>query len=370
MVTSLLAMMSCGNDAAVVDDDDNAAEQVQICFTISMAGSTTRTRATTWGDDYETETATYNENTIDPDKFQVLFFDADGKYLDQLGNLSYFRYSDSDNGTYDVVGTLSVGNNYVKDNKLNGKMVVLANYDEAVDVSSLSTLSDISANTFAYTNHTTENIAAGTAYIPMFGVTTLNGLQMNAGYRTNAGTVYMLRAMAKVIVNLNLDSNGNGVIDTGEEYAITSAELTNCNQAGYIVPKDYANVSNTTELTMADLSLLDWDKDNTFNPDSNSSTTTITFEKESDSVFYAYVPECVISNDNRPTFSIRFDFMTDTYPSYTFGFDEYENGVAKNVESYNIERNHVYTFTITKGKGSFSISTDNWANTFDNEYTF
>lgn len=387
IVVPLLTMMSCGN-SATVDDDDVVAEQeqVQIHFTINMAGTTTGTRAATWGDnidddttnDYDALIATYNENAIDPGKFQVLVFDTEGNYLDELDNLSYLR-STSDNGIYDVVGTLSVDKSYVEDYKLSCKLVVLANYDDtkASLTYGTSTLDNLKDLTFSYDKHLTADIASGKACIPMFGVATFTDLPMFAGNRTNAGTVYMLRAMAKIRVNLNLDSNGNGETDTGEEYAITSVSLTNLNQTtGYIMPNGFASVESTTDLTMAENQTLDtttdkW-SDTTFNPYPPSGTSTtdpLALEKESDTEYYLYVPEYVISN-GRPKFSIRFDFMTESYDPYTFVFDEYENGRAKGTTTYNIERNHVYTFTITKSKGTFTVETGDWANTFNNEYTF
>lgn len=379
-------MMSCSSDA-VLDDDKDIAEQglVQIHFTIDMAGTTTGTRAT-WGDNYESVDATYNENAIETDKFQVLVFDTSGNYLDQLANLSFTR--DGDNGsTYNVVGTLNVDNSYVGDYRLSCKLVVLANYDNSVDVSQISTLSDIGTNKFAYSNHTTEKIATGTACIPMFGVHTVNNMLMNAGYQTDAGTIYMLRAMAKIRVQLHLDTNKDGSVSSDEKFAITSVSLSNCSQYGYIVPNGFASVdkNKTTDFTMDDPT---WNEtnsiwnDDTFNPYYNPhtssytlSTTTLNLVEESDTLYYVYVPEYDISS-SRPQFNIRFDFQTDESESndYTFGFGEYDSSgslITTNTDC-NIERNHTYTFVITKKKGKlyFALESNYWANIFTNEFEY
>lgn len=370
----LWTMMSCSEGADVITD----REQVQIRFTITVAGSMTGSRAT-WGDniddddtnDYESDAGTYYENTIYADKFQVLAFDMNNNYVDQLGDINCVRRSD-DNGIYDVSGSLSVSSDCVEGGRLSCKLVVLANFDDAVEAGSETKLTDIGTDSFDYSNHTTADIATGKAGIPMFGIATLNDLRMTAGIATDAGIVYMLSAMAKIRVNLDLDSNNDGSITTEEEGAITSVTLTECNESGYIMPKGYAAVANTTELRMVELwQFNDWTDDNTFNPYTSAAGKTLTFQKESDTEYYLYVPEYEV-DDVLPVFNIKFDFQLDDDAAYTFNFDLYEDGVAKGDENYkyNIERNHIYIFTIKKNKNELTVESNDWTNTFDNEYVF
>lgn len=350
---ALLALTACGSDA-FLDDDENVAEQeqVQIYFTINMGSPSTRA---TWGDnidndntnDYDSLEATYNENTIDPEKFQVLVFDTNDKYLAELSNLTYFRHSDTGNNIYDVVGTLSVDKSYVEDNKLQCKLVVLANYD--TKVSNISTLSNLESITYSYSNHLTADIVAGKAGIPMFGMKTTGEMKMNAGFRTDAGTIYMLRAMAKIRVATTLGA-----------LAMESVTLTNYNTTGYIVPNGFAD-ENTEDLEIA----------TTFHPYSSKATTTteLSFAKESDTSFFIYVPEYggYTSDDNTPKITIHFDFSI-VAETESFYFDTYTNGV-RDTKYPNIERNNAYNFTVKK-ETSFIVTTTDWTDIFNNTFTF
>lgn len=359
-----LSMAACGDDALINEDEDAAEkERVQFFFTIDMGGSSSGTRST-WGDGYTSEDATYYENTIDPDKFQVLLFGRGGAYLDELSIISYSRHGDTESNLYDVEGMVNVDKGYVVGNTLQCKIVVLANYDDnsIPALTEASTLSDLEDITFDIDNHLTEDIAAGTAFIPMFGVTTAD-LKVNAGAMTDAGTVYMLRAMAKIGIKLDDgDSNADGKFNTGEELSMTSVTLTKANQRGYIVPKGFASADNTKSLSM---------EDGTFNPlDGTSLVTDLLFINDGEGHYYAYVPEYTNSERRRTLINIKFDFQTDTdtdtYPVQVAEYDR-SNEVG---DYYDIGRNIAYTFTITKNKGEFSVVADDWVATFDNEYTF
>lgn len=349
-----LLACSCGTPLA----DEESGGKAMVTFTVRAAGASTKT---TWGDNYDSESATGNESVIDMGKFQALVFDTADKYI---GHIRIVSYTESD-GSYNVTGLLDIDESCIQDSKLSGKIVVLTNYDTAV--SGISSLSDIGTDAFSYESHKTEDIAAGAAAIPMFGVSQFTDLPISTSGHIDMGIVYMLRAMAKIRVRLNLDSNGDGTVSSDEEFAISSVTLTNCNKTGFIVPKGYATVSSTTELTM-----MDPPDDGTFNQypssDGTPETGTLTLQKESDTEYFLYVPEYKISN-GRPSFSIKFDFQTDADSEYTFDFDVYDSGKSTSAD-YDIERNNIYTFTIKKNKGKLYIVSGDWANTFNNEYTF
>lgn len=361
-----LTMMSCSGSGEFGDDDAAESNAVQISITLS---TNSITRAT-WGDDYVSETATSREDYINPRTLKVLLFDTTtGECIGQVDNMICYQNSYDKANVYEVVGTLDVEDGTVDDQRLSCKMVVLANYEG--DVSSVATLSDLSSLTFTIINHLATDVAAGKASIPMFGVRTCTNLQVRQGERTDAGTIDMLRAMAKIKVSLELDSNGDNNVTTGEHIAIASVTMTNHNATGYLVPKGYSSVSETNLLTMIDTETWDWAADQTFNPYASASTGSVTLAQNANNEFYVYVPECSVDGA-RPKFSVTFDFQTDSdTETYDFDFDKYTtDGEAEENNSFHIERNHVYGFVITILKGSFKVSSTEWTNTFTNEYTF
>lgn len=364
IVIVLLSLASCASDDAMsVNDEEQegGSETVKITFTINMGGETTsRSRATTWGDKYKTKTANIYENTIEEGKLQVLLYSADGsEFLGELQNVTYVRRSDDESYIYDVVGSIEVAKVNLTNNKLECKIVVLANYD--TKVSNPSSLSNLGEITYSYDNHKTADIAAGKAGIPMFGVKTYSGdsaLKLFNGVQTDAKEIYMLRAMAKIIVSTTIDA-----------MAIKSVTLKNHNTTGYIVPTGYADYNDTKSLYIESTESIK----NTFHPNSSraSTTTELSFEKESDNSFFIYVPEYggYTSEDDTPKITIKFDFSIVEDEMESFYFDNYTTEGVRKQDNPNIERNNAYTFTVKKDKG-FIVATDNWIAVYDNTFKF
>lgn len=375
IVVSLLAFTSCaGDDATSVDGDGQGgdSETVRLTLTLNMGGdAVVGSRATTWGDEYKTMTATDYERTIAEGKLQVLLYSADGSsFIGELQDLIYTRRSGDEANIYDVIGSLEIPKTLLVDGKLECKIVVLANYD--TPVKGTKSLTDIANETFSYN---AAGMAAETSYIPMFGVKTFSGtnaIKLSYGYQKTIERIDMLRSMAKICVKFDLSSGDDGMITADDDIGLKAVRITNGSTVGYMVPKGYADVKETTKLSMVDLTAWDWGSDCTFNPHGGDNPTveTLSFIKENATTFYIYVPEYDISN-GRPKIQVLFDFQQSTDSYYTFDFDQYVNSVAQQNTGFNIERNHVYTFIIKKTKFKlFAVVAGDWTNTFYNEYTF
>lgn len=318
-------LTACSGDAIVDDTPVADKEQVQITFTINMGGSSTRTRANTWGDnldsdetnDYKYQKGTNYENTIEEGKLQVLLFNTDNTFIGELENISYNRHSDDDN-IYDIIGSLSVDKATVSDGKLECKIVVLANYDDKA--SEVSNLSDISTLTFNYDSN----------YIPMYGVETYSGynaIKLSAGSWSSIGTIYMLRAMAKIRVRCN------------DIISLTSVSVSNYNTKGNIVPQGYTETSTRN---------IDYEN-NTFNPctDCKEEDESLSFKgtevEDGKTYWYVYLPEMTSSNNSKITVTYTYNNNEQTK---TFSIGEYTKGsLTGNID---VVRNHVYSFYLNK----------------------
>lgn len=335
---ALQMLASCASDDDATGSSESccvAREMMKITFTIDMGGETmSRSRAETWGDnDYTKKSATVYENTIEQGRLQVLLYSEDGNtFLGELQNVTYVRHAAPDDNIYDVVGSISVAKVNLTNNKLNCKIVVLANYD--TPVTNTTQLSDIASNSFAYN---AAGMADKTSYIPMYGVKTFRddeALKLFSGVRTDAKTIYMLRAMAKVRLHCE-----------NSDVTLLSATIANHNNIGYTVPQTYNTVDNTENISYLD---------GTFNPypDCKAGSVQTFFGTEIETTtddngtttkdyLYIYVPETPSSNVVKITVSYKKDNTTSTR---TFDFGYYTDGV---VSPLDIVRNHVYTFNLS-----------------------
>lgn len=317
-VVLLLTMTACSSDAILDDSSAADKEQVHITFTINMGGSTTR--ATTWGENDSPKDGTYYENTIEEGKLQVLLFTTANTYIGELSDMSFYRHPSSDDNIYEIVGSISVDKVNVSNGKLECKIVVLANYGDKASLNSGDNISAI------------ENLSfdATTKYIPMFGVETYSGtnaIPLTSGIRANIGTIYLLRAMAKVRVCCETD---------GTE--LKSVTISNYNAKGYTLPKEY-NADNTLAIDYK-----------TVHPNESKEDGSLPFSEETDTedqkkYWYIYVPEQ--SSTNKAIISVTYtDGSSGGSTTKSFNIGEYKKGKQETDSWIDIVRNHIYTYQI------------------------
>ena len=315
--SSFFILLSCsimddGPDALSLQDGSTA----QVAFTLKLDKAQPATR-TTWGDNYPNKPGTDYENRID--QLQVVLYSEDNTAY-PLHNLWQETSATQEGGqdTYTFVGSIDTNDD---DSPRAGtyKIMVFANCTDLTD-------NEDDLGNLAYT-YTYNNSPA----IPMWGVITAE-LTLAPGERqTLDNGIDLLRAVAKVEVKLN-----DAVAQEG--FSLTGVTISKANQQGYCLPLDYDKVATTAALNREEATGI-----TTFHPYPSSTTeTNLAFTKEDNGTYTLYLPE-YDNGTNAATLSVTVadgDGQEETYP---LEFKNYTTG-----EAYNIVRNHLYRYTITK----------------------
>ena len=232
-----IALVSC-------DQGDTGAENTEahITLTLCLKGTDTdnNTRIGQSGgkqiasrseDDETDEPGTEMENSIDFSRFHVVFYDANHRMAGILQNMVLVHLGGN---IYRLTGSLPVSNKVLVGNHFVGKMVVYANFDmSSEDLQKDYNHTGIAQKSFNY--------EANPKYLPMWGVQKVD-FTLAAGKRQDFSDIDLLRAVAKVKVNLSNDMKNNG-------WSIYSMQLFNYNNKGYCMPGKYAECEQTASLT-------------------------------------------------------------------------------------------------------------------------
>lgn len=315
----------CGCSRNENPDMASGSGDTQVSFVLSLSNAGIPTRAT-WGDNYTSEEGNGYENRIDPDDVQVMLFNASGAHVATVEILSYYPLNDG-SADYRFIGsvtaedgTLTAGQSY--------KLMVFANCETITDTSNLGALSF---------NYNAQNVINESQLIPMWGVITKT-LTLEKGKQEDLGTIDLLRAMAKIEINMASAISGT--------HTITGATLSKYNSQGYCLPKDYAAVENTKELEQETGNNKD-----TFNPyEETPVSLNLAFSYSNDKkTAWLYIPE--YNNDtNAATISITLSDGT----TGTLEFRDYADGAATG-NTHNIVRNHIYRYTVNVETGKLTV---------------
>lgn len=312
--------MDDGPDALSLQDGSTA----QVAFTLKLDKAQPATRATTWGDDYDRQPGEGYENRID--QLQVVLYSKDNAAY-PLHNLWQETSATQEGGqdTYTFVGSIDTND---ADSPRAGtyKIMVFANcpdIDEGTDVGNL-------AYTYTYKGESTAPA------IPMWGVTTAE-LTLAPGERqTLAGGIDLLRAVAKVEVLLQDNDDTKG-------FSLKGVTLSTANTQGYCLPAGYAAVEHTKELDRED-----GNTNYTFHPYTSNATATKVAFTEDNGTYTLYLPEYDNGTGNTlATLAVTVADEDNQPETYTIEFKNYTNGQPTG-DAYNIVRNHLYRYTITK----------------------
>lgn len=314
--------MDDGPDALSLQDGSTA----QVAFTLKLDKAQPATRATTWGDDYDRQPGEGYENRID--QLQVVLYSTDDNNTAyHLHNLWQETSATQEGGqdTYTFVGSIDTND---ADSPRAGtyKIMVFANcpdIDEGTDVGNL-------AYTYTYKGESTAPA------IPMWGVTTAE-LTLAPGERqTLAGGIDLLRAVAKVEVLLQDNDDTKG-------FSLKGVTLSTANTQGYCLPAGYAAVEHTKELDRED-----GNTNYTFHPYTSNATATKVAFTEDNGTYTLYLPEYDNGTGNTlATLAVTVADEDNQPETYTIEFKNYTNGQPTG-DAYNIVRNHLYRYTITK----------------------
>ena len=345
LVSIAMAWLGCIALVSCDQGDTNAGEaEANITLTLCLNGAdkNSNTRMgqpfvkplASRGDGDETEDpGTEMENSIDFSRFHVVFYDANHRMAGILQNMVLIHVGGN---IYRLTGSLPVSNKVLVGNDFEGKMVVYANFDMSEDDLQQGYNDEIIAQkAFDY--------EAKPKYLPMWGVQKV-AFTLAAGKRQDFSDIDLLRAVAKVKVNLSSEMKKNG-------WSIHSMQLFNYNNKGYCMPGKYTDCERTASLTHEEFSH--------FYDTKQSGGITLT-----DNV-PIYLPEyqntgrneadkCVIKVKLARNGSVEQD-ASGKEKEYTLRFIDYTDQGTEGTTTNDIVRDHYYIFEVYKGSNGQNL---------------
>lgn len=323
-----IALVSCDQG-----DTESENAEAHITLTLCLKGTDTdnNTRIgqpggkqiTSRSEDDETdEPGTEMENSIDLSRFHVVFYQANQQMAGILQNMVLVHLGGN---IYRLTGSLPVSNKVLVGNHFEGKMVVYANFNMSEDDLRKSYNDEaIAQKSFGY--------EANPKYLPMWGVKKV-AFTLTAGKRQDFSDIDLLRAVAKVRVNLSSKMKSDG-------WSIYGMQLFNYNDKGYCMPKKYAECEQTASLTHEDLEK--------FYDSKQTGGITMTenvpiYLPEYQNTGKDEVDRCVIKLKLKLNGNVE-----NNEKEYTLRFIDYDNG-AEGTTINDIVRDHYYTFEVYKG---------------------
>lgn len=286
------------------------------------------------GDGDETEDpGTEMENSIDFSRFHVVFYDANHRMAGILQNMVLIHMGGN---IYRLTGSLPVSNKVLVGNYFEGKMVVYANFDMSEDDLQKGYDDEIIAQkAFDY--------EAKPKYLPMWGVKKV-AFTLAAGKRQDFSDINLLRAVAKVKVNLSNEMKNNG-------WSIYSMQLINYNDKGYCMPEKYAECEKTASLTHEEFEH--------FYDSKQTGGITMTDDVP------IYLPEyqnngqvdadkCVIKLKLARNRTVEQD-ASGKDKEYTLRFIDYTDQGTEGTTTNDIVRDHYYIFEVYKGSNGQNL---------------
>lgn len=334
-----IALVSCDQG-----DTESENAEAHITLTLCLKGTDTdnNTRigqsggkqiASRGEEDEPKDPETEMENSIDFSRFHVVFYDANHRMAGILQNMVLIHM---DGNIYQLTGSLPVSNKVLVGNHFEGKMVVYANFDmSSEDLQKDYSHTDIAQKSFKY--------EANPKYLPMWGVQKVD-FTLAAGKRQDLSDIDLLRAVAKVKVNLSNDMKKN-------EWSIHSMQLFNYNNMGYCMPIKYAECKQTASLTHEEFEH--------FYDSKQTGGITMTddvpiYLPEYQNIDKADVNKCVIKLKLNYKGNVERD-DSGKEKEYTLRFIDYTDQGTEGTTTNDIVRDHYYIFEVYKGSNGQNL---------------
>ena len=345
LVSIAMAWLGCIALVSCDQGDTNAGEaEANITLTLCLKGAdkNSNTRMgqpfvkplASRGEEGEAkDPKTEMENSIDFSRFHVVFYDVNHRMAGILQNMVLIHMGGS---IYRLTGSLPVSNKVLVGNYFEGKMVVYANFDMSEDdLQKDYNDTDIAQKSFNY--------EANPKYLPMWGVKKV-AFTLAAGKLQDFSDINLLRAVAKVKVNLSNEMKNNG-------WSIYSMQLINYNDKGYCMPEKYAECEKTASLTHEEFEH--------FYDSKQTGGITMTDDVP------IYLPEyqnngqvdadkCVIKLKLKSNGNVERD-DSGNEKEYTLRFIDYTDTGAEGTTTNDIVRDHYYTFEVYKGSNGQNL---------------
>ena len=349
-----LALLLAGILAAscIFDADQcvmSADEPHAVMFTVALDQQ--RTKAT-WGEEYPSEVGVPFDCRIIPEDLHVVVYAEDGTRVGVLQDLGYWPINE-EHTEFQFVGQLSpefVEHFNANPDKPNYRFMVLANCG---DHSS-------GEQYISYSQAQLDPSVANSA-IPMWGVLQADVTSLLNDSSLDLGTIWLLRAAAKIEVNLSENEKSKGT-------KINSATLKYYNQTGYVLPSGALSAADTRNL----------DQDNCFRGYRHAAVNLPFYKDEETGCVYVYVTEYNNMDYSGERNKISLDFnikgQNKTFED-AISFCNYSSGKPVDNSHYNIVRNHIYEFEILSIAGDNLVlnyevadwDAENWGDGMDYE---
>lgn len=334
-----IALVSC--DQREIDGVEAEAE-ANITLTLCLkgtdenstrAGASSNRLLSSRGDAGTENPDSEMENNIDFSRFHVVFYDVNHRMAGVLQNMVLIHVGGN---IYRLTGSLPVSNKVLVGNHFVGKMVVYANFNMSeADLQKDYNHTDIAQKSFNY--------EANPKYLPMWGVKNV-AFTLAAGKRQDFSDIDLLRAVAKVKVNLSNDMKNNG-------WSIHSMKLINYNDKGYCMPIKYTECEQTASLTHVEFEH--------FFDSRQTSGITMTddvpiYLPEYQNIDKADVDKCVIKLKLNYKGNVEQD-ASGKDKEYTLRFIDYTDQGTEGTTTNDIVRDHYYTFEVYKGSNGQNL---------------
>lgn len=345
LVSIAMAWLGCIALVSCDQGDTNAGEaEANITLTLCLKGAdkNSNTRMgqpfvkplASRGDGDETEDpGTEMENSIDFSRFHVVFYDANHRMAGILQNMVLIHVGGN---IYRLTGSLPVSNKVLVGNYFEGKMVVYANFDMSEDdLQKDYNDTDIAQKSFNYEENP--------KYLPMWGVKKV-AFTLAAGKLQDFSDINLLRAVAKVKVNLSNEMKNNG-------WSIYSMQLINYNDKGYCMPEKYAECEKTASLTHEEFEHF-YDSKQTGGITMTDGVPIYLPEYQNNGQVDA--DKCVIKLKLARNKTVEQD-ASGKDKEYTLRFIDYTDQGTEGTTTNDIVRDHYYTFEVYKGSNGQNL---------------
>lgn len=283
-----------------------------------------------------------NENKIDVKNkdYRIYFFDTENKFIAEFTPDDVTQASDKSH-EYSVTGKAPAGLATYTD----FKMVVLANWGTAYPKDlkkGTTTIEDIcTATTATFDFFSPEDLINGKKLIPFYGVREYKDVKFKPNEYVNlTESVELLRAVAKVEVLLESEL---------PDLTIEEVKIHRYHSKGYCAPKEEYSETNNNPLHLIENGKVEDTADFSKNNPNNK--------------WIIYLPEYdnqQADDDNYSYITVKFAHQTSDEAPHSIYFAKYTDGKTENTNRMNIQRNHLYRFTVKATPLNFQVSVDKW----------
>lgn len=327
-------LASCGsNEEPVAPAPAEGESQIVLRLTVSDTAAESRAPSTPEGG-YDRGQGFENYIDISSLNFRFYFFDTDNKFVAPLEVADVLPLESSESSKTYIVHSFAQREAITKEVKI----VALANWPSYASDAALSpgvtTIADIAG--IEYDFNAAKMELSETNLIPLYGVTDLMTLKYDSNNTADIGTIHLLRAYAKVEVNIAPEC----------AYTVESVSLTRHNTRGYCAPQgvysrgEYIGGSYETDYT----------KTPSIPADAETSAE-LPFMRTGELQWTAYVPEYKnIGRTDGERSAIKIRFANIEPAENLLYFATYDTSTSPNQPKshFDVMRNYWYKFTVNR----------------------